>query len=98
MRYKYGKKWLQFIDTPVVNEVKKMTRSMRYSRETKMIGETSIRARDTKLEGEEKGNGCCQIWGTGEVIQSRSKFNYYVLNSYTWPAANHVAGSSCLKS
>lgn len=37
-----------FMHLAVVREVNKMTRSMRYSRETKMIEEPSISARDTK--------------------------------------------------
>lgn len=39
---------MQFMDMAVVREVNKMTRSMRYSRETEMIGEPSISARDMK--------------------------------------------------
>ena len=39
---------MRFMGMAVVREVNKMTRSVRYSRETKMIGEPSISARDTK--------------------------------------------------
>lgn len=87
------------MDMAVAREVNKMTRSMSYSRETEMIGEPSISARDMKRrsKGErykarvrKEGNGCCRVWGIAEVTQGRSKFNCNALHGYPWPASIHL--------
>lgn len=60
---------MQFMDMAVMREVNKMTRSMRYSRDTKMVGETSVSARDTKRRS--KGERCkAKVRGEGKWMLS----------------------------
>lgn len=66
------------MDTVVVKEVNILTRSVRYSREAKLMGETSVRSGDREKKE------------TSEKKDRRSKLNCNTFNGYARSATIHV--------